>query len=126
MSLNGVEWPGPGESMAKWEIHLRTANVLWNLRWRYWLKSEVIIDWPSGWAPLDDSGELHANSSDPNTWYRWWLEKHVGRQRLTWDWKMQIGSNTHVVGYEHLYNDKLILKFRNPAHATMFALKYAN
>lgn len=111
--------------MAKWEIHRRTANISWNLRWRYWLKSSVVVNWPSGWAPQDDTGLVHAESSDPNTWYRWWLERHVGPQGRAWDWRLLVGSSQVVVGYEHMYGDRLEIKFRDPKMATMFALKWA-
>ena len=125
MSFAGARWLIES-NMAKWEIHNRTLSPIWNLRWKYWLKTKVVIKWPRGWAPLDESGEVHAESADPNTWYRWWLEKHVGRQGWAWDWKEIVGSSQYVSGYEHLFDDKLEIKFRNSKHATMFILKWVN
>lgn len=104
-------------AMARQEIKKRTANLLANIQWRYWLKTEIEIAWPSGWAPLDDSGEVHANTSDPNTWYRWWLEKHAGPQGWAWDWR------TGMIHPE--VHDTLRIKFRDPKAATMFALKWS-
>ena len=123
MSFSGAQWVLNGE-MAKHEIHKRTVSIIWNLRWRFWLKTSIVIDWPHGWAPQNDQGDVHAESSDPNTWYRWWLEKHIGSQGRAWDWRLIVGSSTHVSGYEHLYGDRLEVKFRNPKHASMFALKW--
>jgi hypothetical protein len=61
-------------------------------KWFYWNVvpgQSVIVKWPSGWAVLyedQDGGKVSADSSDPNDHYRPWLEKHVGRQGIDWQW----------------------------------------
>lgn len=102
--------------MAKQEIKKRTANLVSVCQWRYWLRTEIVVDWPSGWTPQDHLGN-NAQSADPNEWYREWLEANVGKQGWAWDWRS-----------ERLHpevRDMLIIKFRKPESATMFALKYS-
>lgn len=124
MSFAGAQWVLNGE-LVKQEIYKRSNNVFWKLLWNYWLKTSIVVDWPRGWAPLDETGTVHAESSDPNTWYRWWLERYVGKQGWAWDWQLIIGATTHVPGYEHLYGDRLEIKFRDPKMATLFILRFA-
>ena len=99
--------------MAKQEIKKRTANLVSVCQWRYWLRTEITVVWPRGWTPQDHLGNS-ANSSDPNEWYREWLETNVGRQGWAWDWR--IGNDG---------GDSLRIKFRKPIDATMFALKWS-
>ena len=110
------------ERMAKFEIHTRTANLYRICQWKYWLRQETELLWPRGWAPLDESGEVHAESADPNDWYRWWLEKYVGSQGWAWDWRIGYISDISEVPC----NDTLVIKFRDPKMATMFILKWSN
>ena len=49
----------------------------------------------------------------------------MGPQGRAWDWRLLVGSSQVVVGYEHMYGDRLEIKFRDPKMATMFALKWA-
>jgi hypothetical protein len=102
--------------MARQEIVKRTANLVKILQWRYWLKTEVVVDWPQGWTPQDHLGNS-SNSSDPNEWYREWLETNVGSQGWTWDWRSEM-LHPEV-------RDVLIVKFRKATDATAFALKWA-
>lgn len=106
--------------MAKVEIVKRTANIVRVCQWRYWLRTEVSVLWPRGWTPQDHLGNS-AESSDPNTWYREWLETNVGRQGWAWDWR--IGPIVEVS--DEVGRDTLRIKFRKAEAATMFALKWA-
>ena len=122
MSFAGVPMPFLGSKeeyqilMAKQEIKKRTANLVSVCRWRYWLRTEIMVDWPSGWTPQDHLGNS-AQSADPNEWYREWLEANVGRQGWSWDWRSEM-LHPEV-------RDMLIIKFRNPKDATAFALRWA-
>ena len=102
--------------MAKQEIVKRTANLVKIAQWRYWLRTEIIVDWPRGWSKIDHLGN-QVESSDPNTWYRDWLETNVGRQGWAWDWRV---SMVHPE-----VRDVLKIKFRRPQDATAFALMFA-
>lgn len=115
MSFAGAQWLGQPGGMAKIEIMKRTANPYRILIWRYRLKSSIVLNWPHGWAVLNDDGQgglVSAESSDPNVWYRTYLTSYVGRQGWDWEWRT----------YNH---DKIEIKFRRAADATMFALKYS-
>ena len=101
--------------MAKQEIVKRTVNILRILQWRYWLRTEIIVDWPNGWTPQDHLGNS-ALSSDPNEWYREWLERNVGRQGWTWDWR--------VTMLHPEVRDMLVIKFRRERDAILFTLKH--
>lgn len=108
--------------MAKQEIKKRTANLVSVCQWRYWLRTEVEVAWPNGWTPQDHLGNS-AQSADPNTWYREWLEANVGRQGWSWDWR--IGrTHTDEQGWFE-FKDTLKIKFRDAKSATAFALKFA-
>ena len=109
--------------MAKQEIVKRTANLVKIAQWRYWLRTEIIVDWPRGWSKIDHLGN-QVESSDPNTWYRAWLEANVGRQGWAWDWrigKVYVHDNNPLVDVR----DSLKIKFRKPQDATAFALMFA-
>lgn len=98
--------------MAKVEIKKRTANLISVCQWRWWLRTEIVVDWPSGWTPQDHLGNS-ALSADPNEWYREWLEANVGRQGWAWDWRIYSNST-----------DQLCIKFRRAEDATMFVMRY--
>jgi hypothetical protein len=125
MSFAGAPMPFIGTKeeyqkyMARQEIVKRTANLVKILQWRYWLRTEVVVDWPQGWTPQDHLGNS-AQSADPNVWYRAWLETNVGPQRWTWDWRIK-----NDMSYYSDSVDQLIIKFRKPVDATAFALKWA-
>lgn len=105
--------------MAKQEIKKRTANLISVCQWKYWLRTEVSVLWPKGWTPQDHLG-CSAESSDPNVWYREWLETNVGSQGWAWDWR--IGPTDWVS--DEVGRDTIRIKFRNPKAATAFALKW--
>jgi hypothetical protein len=125
MSFAGLPMPFIGTKeeyekyMARQEIKKRTANLISVCQWRYWLKTEVVVDWPQGWTPQDHLGNS-AESADPNVWYRAWLETNVGPQGWTWDWRIK-----NDMSYYSDSVDQLIIKFRKAADATAFALKWA-
>ena len=107
----------------KWKLF---ASFTWwkQLSWRYWLKTSIRVKWPTGWANIDGVPNLSVESSDPNDWYRWWLEKHVGRQNWAWDWNVVVNYTNEMSVHEWFFKDELEIRFRNPAHATMFALRW--
>ena len=129
MSFAGMPMPFIGtkeeyeKHMAKQEIVKHTANLISMCQWRYWLRTEVEVKWPSGWTPQDHLGNS-AETSDPNEWYRAWLEANVGRQGWAWDWrigKVYVHDNNPLVDVR----DTLKIKFRKPQDATAFALMFA-
>jgi hypothetical protein len=72
-------------------------NIYRHLWWRFMPGTKIVVTWPMGYTEIDHLG-TQILSSDPNDHYRPWLEKHVGRQHLDWDWKIR--------------DDQLIIKFR--------------
>ena len=129
MSFAGSPMPFIGtteerrQHMAKQEIKKRTANLVSICQWRYWLKTEIEIAWPNGWTPQDLLGNS-SQTSDPNEWYREWLEDNVGRQGWAWDWR---ASRTHTGSGDDWFDfkDTLRIKFRDDKAATAFALRYS-
>ena len=103
----------PKVSMAMREVREHSGGIFPSLLWKFWLRQEVEIPWPHGWTPQDHLGNS-ALTADPNEWYREWLEKHVGRQNWTWDWDIGSTGDPYT----------LVLKFRNPKHATLFTLTW--
>lgn len=102
--------------MAKWEMIQRTANLFRIWQWRR-LKTQIVVKWPRGWAVLHDDGQggkVSTQSSDPNDFWRVWLETNVGKQGWQWEWRI------HNTG-----DDLLAIRFRKPEDATLFALKYS-
>ena len=129
MSFAGMPMPFIGtkeeyeKHMAKQEIVKRTANLVKIVKWRYWLRTEVVVKWPVGWTKIDHLGN-QSESSDPNVWYRDWLEANVGSQGWAWDWRI---GKTYVPDNNPLIEirDTLRIKFRKPQDATMFTLMFA-
>lgn len=112
----------PNRFMAKQEIVKRTANIFRIFQWRYCLKHEIEIPWPSGWTPQDHLGNS-SQSSDPNEWYREWLEKNVGSQGWAWDWRIaEPVPNENADGT--INETRLTLRFRKESAAVLFTLKY--
>lgn len=107
----------------KWDM-FKSADTFKHLRWKYWLSTTVAVKWPMGWAPIDGRDDLAVESADPDDWYRWWLEKNVGRQGWSWDWRVSIHPNPLIDVYDGFFKDELEIRFRNPKHATMFMLRY--
>lgn len=107
----------PEGFMAKQEIVKRTANIFRTWQWRWWLKKEISIKWPHGWTPQDHLGNS-SQTSDPNEWYRAWLEQYVGRQGWDWDWR--VGDRI----FEGDNWGALKIKFRRESDAVLFTLKY--
>ena len=88
--------------MAKWEIKklfefrkgrylpcgLNIRDKLW---WRFVPGVVVNVKWPKGWVVLDEAPDgscVSTESADPNDHYRPFLEQHVGRQGIHWNWGM--------------------------------------
>lgn len=95
--------------------YLKPQSLWSKLWWKFMPGVVVKVKWPRGWYPLDESGSVDCETSDPNTAYRWYLEQYVGKQG--WDWNWKIGS------YE---NDSLCIKLRSgkDEYADMIALKW--
>lgn len=123
VSFAGAPFPFIGSNeerqrhMAKQEIKMRTANIFRGWQWNR-LTTQLIVKWPIGWTPQDHLGNS-AQSSDPNEWYREWLETNVGKQGWSWEWRIH---NPPVLSD---LDDYLCIRFRKPEHATAFALKWA-
>lgn len=97
--------------MAKIEIKKRTLNFIDELKWRYLLRTEIIVPWPAGYVGPD-----RAYSADPNRWWRSWLEENVGKQGKTWNWRAHYGTDTSI--------DRLILRFRYEKDAVSFLITH--
>lgn len=95
-----LNWIWFSQAMAM--INKPLLTQIWsNIWWKYCPGEIVEVSWPRGWHPLDETGEVDCETSDPNTAYRWYLEKYVGKQGWDWDWKL--GS---------FDNDSLLIKVR--------------
>lgn len=93
------------------KVGVSILNRLW---WKLVPGTSIKLPWPSGNIVVDHldprwqdmGGAVWVDlgfSADPNDHYRWWFEKHVGRQGWDWDWTMM---NTDVM------ENKLTVKFR--------------
>lgn len=76
----------------------------------------ITVKWPTGWVVLHedaDGSKVGTESSDPNDHYRPWLEQHVGRQHIDWQWRFARDNS-----------DNLEIKFRmgKTKYATIAAL----
>lgn len=111
--------------MAKTEIHKRTANVFTWL-WKKFVVGETLdLPWPRGWSKPDDQGNS-TQSADPNDHYRWWLEKHVGKQGWDWHWEIAYISQYDMPPPNDYAHDRLRILFRKgkEQQAMMFALRF--
>lgn len=116
MDLNILQFFNPkfergGEGLSKATIYIRSKNLFRSIVWHYWLRKEIDILWPRGWIDLGDG--VSQESADPNDFYRKWLESTIGRQGISWEWRL------HETSF-----DRLVIKFRREEDATLFALKF--
>lgn len=126
--------------MAKWEVkklfEIRPGrylpcglNLLEQLWWRFMPGVTVNVRWPSGNIVVNDQDPRWCDlggavwvdlgfSADPNDHYRWYLEKHVGRQGWDWNWGM---VDRDVI------DNRLTIKIRQSRaqHATMIGLMWS-
>ena len=74
-----------------------SLDIIEKLWWRFMPGTVINVRWPSGNIVVNDEdprwqdmgGAVWVDlgfSADPNDHYRWWLEKHVGRQGWDWNW----------------------------------------
>jgi hypothetical protein len=107
--------------VSRYEIKRRTLNLLDSFQWHFLLKTEVVLPWPTGQLPfVVDPATGYTwttNSSDPNRWWRDWLEANVGQQGWRWQWRTKITPVTE--GRDHI-----TIRFRNSKDATAFTLIY--
>lgn len=72
-------------------VHINKYNFIqkdWAaLLWALMPSNVVTVAWPQGWTETDHLGNQFL-SSDPNDHWRPWLEKNVGRQYWSWDWRI--------------------------------------
>lgn len=126
--------------MAKWEIknlfrlpsgrYLPCGLNIWQKLWWRFVPGPVIsVQWPAGNIVVDHEDPRWVDiggavwvdlgfSSDPNDHYRWWLEKHVGRQGWDWNWGM---ANDDAA------QNRLTIKIRQKkaAYATIAAMLWS-
>lgn len=74
---------------------LTIKQKLW---WRFVPGVVINVKWPSGkivagpgpedplWYDLGGAANITFESADPNDHYRPWMEKHIGKQGIHWDW----------------------------------------
>lgn len=91
-------------------------RFIYNLWWKYQYGTEIIVEWPSG--QINDSF-LH--SADPNDHYRPWLEEHVGRQSVDWDWAPTWST---YVGTDPGTSLQIIFRKGKEKYASIAALKW--
>ena len=85
----------------------------WQKLWWKFVSGPVIdIKWPSGNIVWFDMGF----STNPNDHYRWYLEKHIGRQGWDWQW----GMSKHNIDYITI---KVRQKYQN--HAIIMSLMWS-
>lgn len=97
--------------------------------WRFMPGVIINVRWPSGEIVVDHNdprwqdigGAVWVNlgfSADPNDHYRWWLEKHVGRQGWDWNWGMADRDAT---------DNRLTIKIRqkHEKYATIVAMMWS-
>lgn len=71
---------------------LYSLRKIWgDFWWKYVPGEKVRVRWPT------------PDPADPNFHYRGWLERHVGRQRIDWDWNLE--------DYD-MSENKMTIKFR--------------
>jgi hypothetical protein len=126
--------------MSKFEIHslyklpsgqyLPTGLNIWQKLWWQFIPGVVIkVKWPRGNIVVDHNdprwrdigGAVWVDlgfSADPNDHYRWYLEKHVGRQGWDWNWGLADRDAT---------DDCLTIKIRRKYadHATIMVLQWS-
>ena len=96
-------------------------NIFEKLWWRFMPGVVINVKWPKGWVVLHedpDGTKISTESADPNDHYRPWLEEHVGRQGLDWNWGM-----TGTDASENRLTIKIRQKYAK--YATIAALRWA-
>ena len=74
-------------------------NIIDYIWWRFMPGVVVNVKWPAGNIVVNDQDPRWVDlggavwvdlgfSADPNDHYRWYLEKHVGKQGWDWNWGM--------------------------------------
>lgn len=97
---NGMHWLWLDACSSK--LKPKRFLELWSQFWWKYIPGQTVeVKWPRGYYPLDDIDNVDCETTDPNTAYRWYLEKHIGKQGWDWDWR--IGS------YQ---NDSLLIRVR--------------
>jgi hypothetical protein len=109
-----------------WPMGLNLWQKLW---WRFIPGVVIKVKWPRGnivvdhndprWVDLGGAVWVDLGfSADPNDHYRWYLEKHVGRQGWDWNWGLADRDAT---------DDCLTIKIRRKYadHATIMALQWS-
>ena len=112
----------------KRQIIMPCGFNLWQKIWWMFVPGVVVnVKWPSGevvvgpnsrnWSGMGPAQEL-IYSSDPNDHYRSFLEKHVGKQGVQWQWGMADTDAT--------FNRLTIKIVRSKAqYATLIGLKWS-
>ena len=83
---------------------LLRSRVITYLFWRLPFGETITVKWPR----MDQQ----IITSDPNDLWRPWLESTVGRQGLSWNWRIK-------------HDNKVQIKFRNAIYASEFVLRFA-
>ncbi len=104
-------------------------NFIETLWWRFMPGVIINVKWPRGNIVVNDQDPRWVDwggavwvdlgfSADPNEHYRWYLEKHVGRQKWDWDWGM---ANNDVT------QDRLTIKIRRSKakYASMIGIMWS-
>jgi hypothetical protein len=86
----------------EWYIEGVGTSIVSKLFWRFVPGVEFKLRWPRGWTEPTPDG-VQIESYNPNDHFRPWLEKHVGKQYINWDW---------AIKDEDLITDTLTIKIR--------------
>lgn len=76
------------KELAQFEIVKFTMNPIKTLWWKFWPGVKITVKWPTGWTTPDHLGN-QTMSSDPNDHYRPELERVIGKQGWSWDWRLE-------------------------------------
>ena len=103
-------------------------NIIEKLWWRFMPGVVINVKWPKGpikvgpshrlgWNGIGDYFE-YVESADPNDHYRPWMEEHVGKQGIHWNWGMADRDAT---------DNRLTIKIikSKAKYASYFAIKWS-
>ena len=109
------------KELIQWDMLVKPKRLIESAWWRWMPGVTFTVKWPVGWVILDqmpDGSTTSAFSADPNSHYRPWMEKNVGRQG--WDWQWALHDNNAA-------ENRLTIKIRNKhaKWATMATLQWS-
>jgi len=106
-------------------------GIVGKIWWRFMPGVIVTVRWPSGEIVVTEDSPLwdwsigpsryKIESADPNDHYRPWLEKHVGRQGIDWQWEPSF-STKNSMAYDTI---DIKLRWGKEKFATYIAMQWS-